>query len=123
MSNDTIEKIKERIISIFDKYFGEDYILFIFGSFAKNTQDIASDIDLAIYSKEIIPASVIAQVREELENKVPTLRSIDLINLSDGNLDKKLLANILKDGLIWKKGKNSKELLKNLEKRLRNLKK
>ena len=46
----SITKLKKRIISIFDKYIEDDYILFLFGSFAKNKIDNISDIDLAIYS-------------------------------------------------------------------------
>lgn len=122
MHKEIIKDIKKKIILTFDKYFGEDYILFIFGSFAKSTQDLVSDIDLAVYSKKNVPVSVMLEVKEELENKVPTLRSIDLINLNE-NTNKKLLENILKEGLIWKKGKNCGELLKSLKRHLKNLKK
>ena len=69
-----IRKIKKRVISILDKYFGNDYILFLFGSFAKNKIDNLSDFDLAIYSKNPIPASKIVKVKEELETKAGTLR-------------------------------------------------
>jgi len=116
-----IAKIKKRIISILDKYFGNDYILFLFGSFAKNKIDNLSDFDLAIYSKNPIPPSKIVKVKEELETKAGTLRDIELINLTQ-EVDSLLLKNILEEGILWKKTKNSEELLRNLRRHLRNLK-
>jgi predicted nucleotidyltransferase len=118
-----IEEIKKKVIIILDKYLDNNYTLILFGSFAKNKIDKISDIDLAVFSKEIIPSSVIAQAKEELENKVITLRNIDLINLTDRNINDKLLENILKESVIWKTEKNSKEPLKNLKKHLRSLRK
>ena len=123
MHKDVIENLKEKIIPIFDKYFPGEYLFYIFGSFAKNTVDIASDIDLAVYSKEGATASLMAQVKEELENRVPTLRDIDLINLNEEGINQKLLENIVTEGLIWKKGRNSNALLRSLRKRLKNSKK
>jgi predicted nucleotidyltransferase len=123
MDKENIEKIRAKIISIFDKYVGEDYIVFIFGSFARNTMDRASDIDMAIYSKSTLPDYLIAEIREELENKVPTLRCLDVVNLTRRNINSNLLENILREGLIWKKGRNSEELLRSLKRHLKNSKK
>jgi predicted nucleotidyltransferase len=118
----SLEKIKKNIISILDRYFNDKYILFLFGSFAKNKTDETSDIDLAIYSEGPIPASKLVEVKEELENKAGTLRNIELVNLGCEELNRALLESILKEGVIWKKPKNSRELLRNLKKRLKNLK-
>ncbi|MDI6738691.1 MAG: nucleotidyltransferase domain-containing protein [Nanoarchaeota archaeon] len=123
MQLSNLEKIKEKTILVFDKYLGEDYILFLFGSFAKNDIDRTSDIDLAFYCKENIPISVITQIREELDEKAFTLRNTDLVNLNEQNIDRGLLDNILKEGAVWKAGRNSKELLKSLKRHLENLRK
>ena|GEM_PF-3659357 len=122
MNKENQKKIQTKIISIFDKYIPCEYLLFIFGSLVKNKIDRLSDIDLAVYSKDTLPSSLIAQIREELENKVPTLRCIDIVNLTDENISDNLLENILKEGVIWKKPKNSEELLRSLKKRLKSLK-
>lgn len=65
-----LDTIRECIISIFDKYLGNNYILFIFGSFAKNRVDRASDIDLAIYAKNPPSSLLMEELREELGSKV-----------------------------------------------------
>jgi len=123
MNKENLKKIRKKVVSILDNYIGNEYLLFIFGSFAKNTEDHASDIDLAVYSQNDLPSYLIAEIREDLENKVPTLRYIDVVNLTDENINKNLLENILKEGMIWKRTRNSKELLRNLRRHLKNLKK
>ncbi|MCG2724640.1 MAG: nucleotidyltransferase domain-containing protein [Elusimicrobia bacterium] len=111
--------IKKEIISIFSKNIKEDYLLILFGSFVGNKATISSDIDLAFYSPKRIQSKVFMQLKEELDENVHTLREMDLIDLSDGVINNKLLSNVLK-GKIWRKPKNYQELLKNLEKRLLN---
>jgi predicted nucleotidyltransferase len=118
-----MEAIKKKTLEIFDKYFKDDYILFLFGSFSKNKSDITSDIDLAVYSSQKISPILLLQIKEELENKLYILKDIDLINLTNRNINKELLRNILKEGILWKKSKNYKELLRSLKKRSENLKK
>jgi predicted nucleotidyltransferase len=78
-----------------------------------------SDIDLAVYRNEKIPTRTIVEVKEELREKAHTLRDIDLINLT-GDVNMDLLKNILEEGVVWQKTKNSKELLRSLKKRLAN---
>lgn len=114
---------KERIIKIVDRYLGNDYLLFIFGSHAKKTTVKSSDIDLAFYRAEAIPAHITARIKEDIETKAGTLREVDLVNLTDKNISAKLLENIIKEGILWKEPKNSNELLKNLKARLSNSKK
>lgn len=118
-----IEKNREKIIQILDKYLGDDYLLFVFGSVAKNIEKRSSDIDLAIYREKPISLKTITEIKQELEERVGTLRDIDLVNLSDRDINIKLLKNILNEGIPWKETKNSKELLRDLKKRLINLKK
>ena len=59
-----------------------------------------------------------AQIRSAIEKRVKTLREIDLINLTDESVQTELLKNILKEGILWKEAKNSKELLESLKRRL-----
>ncbi|MFH1548807.1 MAG: nucleotidyltransferase domain-containing protein, partial [Candidatus Omnitrophota bacterium] len=115
-----MKALKEKIVNILDGYLGEDYLLFVFGSFAKGKIVKSSDIDLAVYKAIKIPACLLIQAKDDMERKLGTLRDIDVVNLTDKNVGLKLLENILKEGIIWREAKNSKELLKNLKKRLKN---
>jgi len=120
MRKEKINDFKEKAIRILDSYLGNNYLLFVFGSYAKGWAIRSSDIDLAVYRKEIIPGYIMAQAKEALEEGAGTLRDIDLINLTDRDIGVNLLRNILEEGVIWKKARSSKELLKNLKKRLIN---
>jgi len=115
--------VKKEIIQIFRKYWGDDFLLIAFGSFAKNQEERSSDIDLAFYNDKPISTKTILEIQEELETEVHTLREIDLINLVDENLGQNLLENILKGGLVWHRPRNSVGLLRNLRRLLINIKK
>lgn len=117
------ETIKNKIIEIFDKYLDNDYILFLFGSFAANNFDITSDIDLAIYRKEKIPSYIISYIKADIETQVPTLRDFDIVNLTEENINLDLIKNILSKGVLWKTTRNIDELLQTLNERLISLKK
>lgn len=67
MFNMINETIKNKIIEIFDKHLGEEFILFLFGSFAENNFDRTSDIDLAVYRKEKIPSFIISYIKAYIE--------------------------------------------------------
>ena len=108
--------VKKEIISVFDKHIKGGYMLILFGSFVNNSATGASDIDLAVYGAKKIPPSSFLELKEDLDEKVRTLREIDLVDLTERVTDKALLANIIK-GKIWRKSKNYQELLKNLKKR------
>jgi len=120
---DQSEVLRKKIIEILDQNLDDDYILFIFGSFARGKIDKSSDIDLAIYGTRKISSGVLVQVKDDLERNLGTLRDIDIVDLTDKNVGIKLLENILKESVIWRKSKSSKELLKNLKKRLKSSKK
>ncbi|MFH1441808.1 MAG: nucleotidyltransferase domain-containing protein [Candidatus Omnitrophota bacterium] len=118
-----VNKLKSGIIKIIDQFLGDGYLLIVFGSFVKGKKDKASDIDLAVYRDNKISAKLIVQIREELNEKAPTLRQIDLINLTDENINTRLVKNILEQGAVWKKAKNSEGFLRDLKKRLVNIEK
>jgi len=80
-------------------------ILGIFGSYAKDTQTIHSDIDIAYSLDENIffqkykgfkSASKISEVKEELSKKLNN--TIDLISINNSN---KILASQIKKDLIY----------------------
>ncbi|MEA2082472.1 MAG: nucleotidyltransferase domain-containing protein [Elusimicrobiota bacterium] len=112
-------RIKREINEILIKAVGEDYLLFVFGSFARGENDRESDIDLALYRDKKITSGEIAVIREDLNERVRTLREIDLVNLTD-TVSKALLRNILKEGIVWHRTRNSNKLMKDLKKRLIN---
>ena len=122
INSDIIENVKKDTIRILNKYLGDNYLLIVFGSFVRNEVVRSSDIDLAVYRNEKIPVRIIAEAKEELSEKVHTLRDIDLINLT-GDVNMDLLKNILEEGVVWQKTKNFKGLLRNLKKRLANTEK
>ena len=123
MSKEKIDYLKKEILGVFNKFLGDDYLLIAFGSLARGKYDKSSDIDLAVYRNKTISTKLIFEIREELERKVHTLKDIDLINLTEKEINLGLLKNILEEGTQWQKAKNSKELLGNLKKRLVNIKK
>ncbi|MCD6311630.1 MAG: nucleotidyltransferase domain-containing protein [Elusimicrobia bacterium] len=115
-------RIKSEINEILIRAIGEEYLLFVFGSFARVENDRASDIDLALYRAKKITPGEIAAIRDELNRSVHTLREIDLVNLTD-SVSKALLRNILKEGIVWHRMKNSNELMEDLKRRLINTEK
>lgn len=57
------------------------YRLFLFGSRAKGTAHSTSDIDLGIEGPDAVPYSILAAIREELE-EAPILYSVDVVDFS-----------------------------------------
>ncbi len=116
------ESIKNEIICKLSKHLGNEYLLFVFGSLTTNNSNQSSDVDIAVYRNKGILPRVISEIREELNDKVHTLKDIDLVNLTEDGIDPRLLENIIVKGIIWHKPKNFEGLLKNLQKRLVNTK-
>jgi len=116
-------KIKKEIIHLLRKQVGNNFLLIAFGSLARRQEKRSSDIDLALYIANPLSPVTIVEIREELNTKIHTLKDIDVIDLADGGIDSNLLGNILKEGIIWHKPKNSKELLESLKRRLINTEK
>ncbi|VAW18062.1 hypothetical protein MNBD_BACTEROID05-1309 [hydrothermal vent metagenome] len=121
MSVQKITLIREKVCKICDQFLGDDYILLVFGSLVRQEIVQSSDIDLAVYRQEMISFSLLVDIKEKLEEEAGTLRDIDVLNLTDKNINADLLRNILKEGEIWKEAKNSNALLKSLRKRLESL--
>lgn len=77
MSKDTIIK---KVVKIIKDYLGEDYKIFLFGSWAKGDALKTSDIDIGILGKEKAPWHLMAKILEETEG-ITTLRKIDIVDL------------------------------------------
>lgn len=75
-----IEEILKRIIFIIRDYLSQDYQILLFGSWAKGNALNISDIDIGILGENVAPRSIMTQILEKIEN-IPTLRSIDIVDL------------------------------------------
>ena len=79
--NEKVESIVLKIQSIVADQVEGDYKLFLFGSRANGKSMERSDIDIAIMTNEKMDASILAKIREEIEN-ISTLLTIDFVDLS-----------------------------------------
>ena len=77
----TIKQIKERAFPVFKKHHINE--IYLFGSYARGTQNAESDIDIAIKPNTNISKKQIFYLSQELEEKIKT--EVDLINLDDIN--------------------------------------
>jgi type I restriction enzyme S subunit len=97
-------EIYQEVVKIVAKYL-PDARVYLFGSRAKGTAKPYSDFDIAIEWKEKIPLHTMAKIREELD-KLPTLKSFDLIDLKRVSGD--FIETVRKTGVILYDGRNSK---------------
>lgn len=74
------EKIFKEIVKIIRKYLPDDYKILLFGSWAKGNSLKTSDIDIAISGEDKVPHALMVKIKEEIE-EIPTLRSIDIVDL------------------------------------------
>jgi len=75
------DELIKKITDIIKGYLKENYKIFLFGSFAKNKALTTSDIDIGILGETKVPWSTMVKIKEEID-KIPTLRSIDLVDLN-----------------------------------------
>ena len=73
---EVIEKIKNKILQAIDCE-----AIVLFGSYARETQNEESDIDIAFKSNQVITKKDIFKLKQELEDIAN--KDIDLINLDD----------------------------------------
>ncbi len=99
------KEIPRKAAEIIIKYL-PDAKVYLFGSRARGTAKPYSDFDIAIEWKEKIHLSTMAKIREELD-KLPTLKSFDLIDLKrvSGNF----IETVRKTGVILYDGRKFKE--------------
>lgn len=93
-----LETDKETIIHIISKHIPTATI-YLFGSRARNTHTLQSDIDIAINIKQKIDPSVLSEIREDIEESLIPF-TVDVVDIN--NISQELKAQVLKDKITWK---------------------
>jgi uncharacterized protein len=91
------DKIIKEAVQIVKKDLSDDYKVFLFGSWAKGNALETSDIDIGILGKKKVKWSLMARILEKIES-IPTLRSIDVVDLN--SVDKNFKNNVMKHAKI-----------------------
>ncbi|MDO9399711.1 MAG: nucleotidyltransferase domain-containing protein [bacterium] len=74
------EKLKKEVLEIISKYLDiSQYKVFLFGSRVNDIGNEHSDVDIGILGPESINLSIIAKIRDEIED-IKTLYIIDVID-------------------------------------------
>lgn len=74
------KKLKKEILEIVGKHLDlKKYKVFFFGSRAAGKGDERSDIDIGVEGRKPLPAGVLLDIREEIEN-LPTLYKIEIVD-------------------------------------------
>ncbi len=76
-----------------------DVSVYLFGSRANGTMTRNSDIDVAVLSKELLPAGLLSIIREKLEDS-QILYNVDLVDLSE--VSQEFKDKVIREGMIWK---------------------
>jgi len=92
-------------------------IIIFFGSITGKRFGRTSDIDVAVYCGEKLSSDKVLKIKEEID-KLPILREVDVVDVGSIT-DIKFVDNIMK-GKIWR---STPELMKDLKRRIQNLKK
>lgn len=78
---DKDEVIKE-VVRVIRRYLAEDsFKIFLFGSWAKASAQQTSDIDIGILGNEAVEETLMFRIKEEIK-AIPTLRSVDIVDLT-----------------------------------------
>lgn len=72
--------------------------LFLYGSWARGSASRTSDIDIAILPRKPVPPSVLAEIRESLEES-NVLYPVDLVDLS--HCSDRFRKRVLREGVPW----------------------
>jgi predicted nucleotidyltransferase len=90
-----LKEVKKIVLAALTKY---PMRIFLFGSHATGRAGLASDIDVAILPEADLPAGLMSQIREELEqSNVPY--QVDLVDIS--TTDEAFRQRVLQEGLEW----------------------
>ena len=102
------EKIRSQILNAISDYMNVDNcIIFLFGSFAKGEENRTSDIDIGILPNEPIEYALIYKIKEDVNEKVNTLRMIDIVDFSRAT-DGLFIKEATKEAVLWYQGKECK---------------
>lgn len=75
------QKIIQSTVNIIHNYLTQEYKPILFGSFARGDGLKNSDIDIGIIGKEKVPWNIMVKIKQKIED-IPTLRSIDIVDLN-----------------------------------------
>lgn len=82
-----IEKLKNELLKIIGKYLNlESYKIFFFGSRVSGKGNENSDIDIGIQGPREIPLSLMAKIREEIDN-LSILYKIEIVDFQKVSAD------------------------------------
>ena len=112
------EELKNSILSVILRHVSaEASLVFLFGSFAAGTAHPHSDIDIGFFGEEALPRTTLREIREDLDETVRTLRSIDFVDFSSVH-DPVFVKAALEGGITWYQGKGCGTSLESLKTRL-----
>jgi predicted nucleotidyltransferase len=76
------EEVLEESLRIVRRYLpGDEFRVYLFGSWAKGLAEPRSDIDLAILGTQAVGTLLLSRLKGEI-GSVPTLRCIDVVDLN-----------------------------------------
>lgn len=76
------EEILQEILKIIRRHLPEkDFRILLFGSWAKESAEPTSDIDIGILGERNVDDFVLLRIKEEVGG-IPTLRSVDIVDLN-----------------------------------------
>ncbi len=80
------KEIIARVIRIIKSRLPQGYDVLLFGSFARGTALETSDIDIGILGEKEVSWEIMREIQAEAE-AIPTLRSIDIVDLREKSED------------------------------------
>ena len=93
---DEIKEELEKIQKVLREEF-KPFFIILFGSYARNSQNKESDIDIAIFSEKADKKSLF-KTKQNLEEM--TCKDIDLVNLAEENMAEGFKYEILMNGIV-----------------------
>lgn len=91
--------ILKKMVEIIRESLSGDYKVLLFGSWAKGSALDTSDIDIGILGEKKVPFGIMVKIFEKAD-EIPTLKSVDIVDLS--TKDKEYKKNVLKYAKILK---------------------
>ena len=77
---------------------GTDCRVFLFGSRARGDVHDASDVDVAVLPRQVLPVGTLSRIREALEDSTLPF-TVDLVDLSD--VDPTFRTRVEREGVPW----------------------
>jgi len=72
--------------------------VYLFGSRARGTHQIGSDIDLALDAQKVLDSGIIGNIKEDIEEStIPYF--VDIVDFN--NVGSEMKREITKDGIVW----------------------